>query len=81
LDIGPHPGLSESQKVVIALDYGMEDGRVTLRVRRAFLYYTMKRLGLDRDPVTREPANQHIVLLNRDAIEADRLSFDGRERA
>ena len=81
LDIGPHPGLSESQKEVIALDYGMQDGRVTLRVRRAFLYYTMKRLGLDRDPVTHEPANQHIVLLNRDAIEADRLSFDGRERA
>ena len=81
LDIGPHPGLSESQKEVIALDYGMQDGRVTLRVRRAFLYYTMKRLGLDRDPVTREPANQHVVLLNRDAIEADRLSFDARERA
>ncbi|MYG01667.1 MAG: WYL domain-containing protein, partial [Acidobacteriia bacterium] len=37
LDIGPHPGLSASQKEVIALDYGMEDGRVTLRVRRAFL--------------------------------------------
>ncbi len=81
LDIGPHPGLSESQQRVISLDYGMQDGRVTLRVRRAFLFYTMKRLGLDRDPVTREPANQHIVLLNRDAIEADRLSVDGRERA
>ena len=81
LDLGPHPGLSDTQKEVVALDYGMDDGRVTLRVRRAFLFYTMKRLGLDRDPVTREPTNQHIVLLNRDAIEADRLTYDGRELA
>ncbi len=81
LDIGPHPGLSESQRKVVAADYGMKHERVTIRVRRAFLFYTMRRLGLDRDPAKSRPTSQHIVLLNRDAIEADRLSARARERA
>ncbi len=63
LEIGPHPELSESQKKVIALDYGMRGGKAKIKVRRALLYYALKRLGLDTDPDARKPQDQQIVLL------------------
>jgi len=37
LEIGPHPALSQNQKRVIELDYGMQNGRVVIAVRRALL--------------------------------------------
>ncbi len=64
LEIGPHPALSQNQKRVIELDYGMENGSVTIPVRKALLYYALKRLGLDTDPAARKPQDQQIVLLN-----------------
>ena len=64
LEVGPHPDLSLNQKRVIELDYGMENGSVTIPVRRALLYYALKRLGLDTDPSARKPQDQQIVLLN-----------------
>lgn len=64
LEIGPHPELSPNQKRVIELDYGMQNGRVVVSVRRALLYYALKRLGLDTDPAARKPQDQQIVLLN-----------------
>lgn len=64
LQIGPHPALSESQKNIVALDYGMRAGKTEITVRRALLYYALKRLGLDTDPAARQPQDQQIVLLN-----------------
>ena len=64
LEIAPHPELSENQKKVIALDYGMRGGKAQIKVRRALLYYALKRLGLDTDPGARKPQDQQIVLLN-----------------
>jgi len=64
LKVGPHPDLSPNQKRVIELDYGMEKGISTIQVRRALLYYALKRLGLDTDPSARKPQDQQIVLLN-----------------
>ena len=74
LEIGPHPALSESQQKVIALDYGMRGGKVKIRVRKALLYYALKRLGLDTDPSARSPQNQQIILLDHKAINAASLS-------
>ncbi|SEP50224.1 WYL domain-containing protein [Rhodospirillales bacterium URHD0017] len=71
LEIGPHPELSETQKMVIALDYGMKSGRAQIRVRRAFLYYTLKRLGLDGEAAGRRPQDQQIVLLNPQVLAPD----------
>lgn len=68
LEIGPHPTLSETQAKVIALDYGMRGGKAKIKVRRALLYYALRRLGLDTDPSAREPTDQQIVLLNREAL-------------
>lgn len=79
--IGPNPGLSDSQRQVVALDYGMQGDQVTLRVRRALLYYAIKRLGLGEDGSERTPEQQHIVWLNRDDIDSDLSSEDGRETA
>ncbi len=71
LEVGPHPDLSETQARVIALDYGMRGGKAKIKVRRALLYYALRRLGLDTDPAARRPQDQQIVLLNREAIDAD----------
>lgn len=79
--IGPNPGLSDSQRQVVALDYGMQGDQVTLRVRRALLYYTIKRLGLGEDGSERAPEQQHIVLLNRKEIDSELPSEDERETA
>lgn len=68
LEIGPHPELSDTQQKVIALDYGMRSGKAKIPVRKALLYYALKRLGLDTDPSARRPQDQQIVLLNRDAV-------------
>ena len=68
LEIGPHPDLSENQRRAIEMDYGMEEGRTQIAVRRALLFYALKRLGLDTDPAARRPQDQQIVLLNRDEV-------------
>lgn len=68
LEIGPHPALSETQAKVIALDYGMRGGKAKIKVRRALLYYALRRLGLDTEPDARKPQDQQIVLLNREVV-------------
>lgn len=68
LEVAPHPALSETQAKVIALDYGMRGGSAKIKVRRALLYYTLKRLGLDTDPSARRPQDQQIVLMNAPEI-------------
>ena len=70
LEIGPHPELSETQQKVIALDYGMKSGKTKIPVRRALLYYALKRLGLDTDPAARRAQDQQIVLLNAAELDA-----------
>lgn len=64
LEIRPHPNLSEDQKKVIALDYGMRDGKAKIKVRRALLCYALKRLGLDSNATARPPHEQQIVLVS-----------------
>lgn len=68
LEIGPHPDLSDNQRRAIEMDYGMEAGRAQIAVRRALLFYALKRLGLDTDPAARKPQDQQIVLLNADKV-------------
>lgn len=68
LEIGPHPDLSPMQTKVIALGYGMDAGKVAIKVRRALLNYALRRLGLDTDSCARPPQDQQIVLLNASHI-------------
>lgn len=71
LEIGPHPQLSDTQRHAIEMDYGMENGSAQISVRRALLFYALKRLGLDTDPAARQPQDQQIILLNREVIHED----------
>ena len=64
----PHPGLTEEQQQVIGRDYGMKNGQVTVNVRLALLYYFLKRLGLDHLEEQREPREQHVVLVDPQAV-------------
>lgn len=71
LKIAPHPDLSPGQAAAIRSDYAIEGRFRAARVRRALLFYTLKRLGLDTPPDVRTPQEQHIILLNREeALEA-----------
>lgn len=64
IEIGPHPGLTPSQRAVVAKDYGMTNERAVLSVRHAMLFYLLKRLGLLGDASSQDPRTQHIVALN-----------------
>jgi hypothetical protein len=65
VEIAPHPELSPAQQRAVELDYAMRDGRAVIQVRRALLFYTLKRLGLDVDATARDPQDQQIVLLGK----------------
>lgn len=66
LHIVPHPGLTEAQREAVEIDYGMQDGRLTLHPRAAVTFYVKKRLGLTEGHETRPPAEQHVVLASAD---------------
>jgi hypothetical protein len=68
LILAPHPKLTEGQKRVIELDYGMKDGRVVLNTRRALLFYLLQHLGLAPDPRSTPQAKQIVLLNERDVI-------------
>lgn len=70
VEIGPHPGLTSTQRAVVAKDYGMTNGRAVLTVRYAMLFYVLKRLGLLGDATKQDPRTQHIVALNYEATKA-----------
>lgn len=67
LVLAPHPDLSETQRRVIELDYGMQSGRVVIRTRQALLFYVLRQLGLDQTEGT-TPQAQQIVLVNREEL-------------
>lgn len=69
LEIGPHPDLSESQKRIIALDYGMRGGRAQIQVRKVLRYYALRQLGLDTPQDARRPQDQQIVLLREGGVD------------
>ena len=66
LSIGPHPDLKPGQKAAVEKDYGMIDGVLKISVRRAMLFYVLKKLGLLSDAHKANPHTQHIVDLHRD---------------
>lgn len=66
LRIAPHPGLSSQQKAVVASDFGMVEGEVLFPVRQACLFYALRQLRLLDE--SKNPAEQQIVLVNKDEI-------------
>lgn len=66
----PNPALSESQQSVIAQDYEMKNGRAEVMVRKALLYYFLKRLRLDVADKLDNPHEIPVVVANRAAFDA-----------
>jgi len=66
----PHPQLSPSQRRVVALDFGMDNESVRVRVRLALLYYFLKRLNLEGDAEKKASKEQHVVLGNKTEVRA-----------
>lgn len=70
VEVGPHQGLSDTQKLAVERDYGMVDGKFSTTVRAALLPYLLLAMRLGPDDLQREATTQQIVLLNRDELRA-----------
>jgi len=66
----PDPTLSTAQRKAVELEYGMKDGKLKIPVRRAFLTYALRRLGLDVPEEARPSGARRLKLLNRARISA-----------
>jgi len=58
LVIRPNPKLVSNQRKALAMDYGMEQGRLELSVRRAMSFYTLRRLGFIGEPLVPPMLNE-----------------------
>ncbi len=70
VNIGPHPGLSTSQKQAVERDFGMINGCISTPVRAALLPYFLLALRIGNDDLKREAITQQIILLNRNELGA-----------
>lgn len=68
--LAPHPGLDESRRRVIELDYDMENGVAEVPMKLCLAYYFVRQFGFDTDPNSSDPNRQQVVLLNGDEIKA-----------
>lgn len=69
ITLAPNPALSESQQTIIAQDYEMTGGRSEVMVRKALLYYFLKRLRLDVVDKLDNPQEVPVVIANRAAFD------------
>jgi len=72
----PNPQLSASQQTVVAQDYCMKNGKISISIRKSFLYYFQKRLRLDVAQALDNPRETPVVVENRDAFEMALLEAD-----
>ncbi len=77
-EIVPHPCLSVGQRNVIELDYGMINGCLQYRVRRAMAGYALQHLRISLDKEPESPQAHQVVLRNTDEI---RRLLDGLQRS
>lgn len=68
LILAPNPGLADGARRVVAKEFGMERGRLRLKMRAALAWYTIKHLNLDLTGLP--PERQKLVLVNLDEVNA-----------
>lgn len=73
LRLAPHPELSETQRKIVELDYGMEDGCISIKMRVCLSYYFERRWLLDLGKEIGAPRVQ-VVLQNADEVARIRRS-------
>jgi len=77
LEITPDQRLTQAQQAIIARDYGMTQGSLTLDTRAALAPYALSRLGINFDNSHPDPLVQQLQLAN-----PEQLGFGSkRERA
>lgn len=70
LELIPHPGLEEKKRLTLLMDYGAENGVITIEVRRALLGYLLQRLRVDTSPEhSLNPQAHQLIVANRDEVE------------
>ena len=58
----------------------MKGGKAEIPVRKALLYYALKRPGLDTDPAARRARDQRVVLPNAAGLDARTPARDSASR-
>jgi predicted DNA-binding transcriptional regulator YafY len=64
--LSPNPALTKNQQAIVAQDYNMHNGHVSVSVRKALLYYFQKRLRLDTAGALDGPHETPVVITNRE---------------
>ncbi|QEY61787.1 WYL domain-containing protein [Metapseudomonas lalkuanensis] len=67
--IEPDPRLKPTQKALIEVDYGMQDGRLVLDTRGALVQYVLQRYQIDQNKVQAKAAAQQIVAANLEELQ------------
>ncbi|MDE3737917.1 MULTISPECIES: WYL domain-containing protein [Pseudomonas] len=67
--IEPDPRLKPSQKTLIEVDYGMQDGRLVLDTRGALVQYVLQRYQIDPNKLQAKAVAQQIVAANLEELE------------
>jgi len=65
----PDPRLSPDQRQVVATDYGMQDGHLTLPVRARLATYLLQLLNIQTGDPQPDPRAQQVIIANRAEIE------------
>ena len=65
--IKPRAGLSDGQRSAIEADFGMTGGLLKVSCRKAFTFYLLRQMQLDRPP-DRQAATQPLELMNREEL-------------
>lgn len=60
----PNPKLSRSQQLVIAHDYGMENDKLEISIRKSFFFYFERQLRLDIAEALGKPQEAPVVIAN-----------------
>ncbi len=64
IKLAPDPRLSSEQQEVIAVDYGMENSELTVRVRARLVNYLMQLLNINAGEPLDDPKAQQVVIAN-----------------
>jgi len=66
----PDRRLPPRERALIAADFGMDDGELTLSCRGPLVLYALRELGVNPHHVETEPRAQQVEIANRQALTA-----------
>lgn len=79
--LAPHPGLSDSQREAIEMDYGMINGSIGIEMRLCMTLYFERHYGLDLPDDLLSPQRRQVILQNREELMRVRASIESSDSA